>query len=176
MNVMNAGEYGREYLVSIEKVVEVGSREVAAGVAGAVGFNGIKVATVVLMGEADLSTVCEESGASGITGGDNTVEHIHSPFHAFENVLWESHPHEISRFVLRQVWGSELHDLFQEFQSFTDTDAANCIAREIHFNKFCGTPGPEILKYASLYDREKSLIFSGLCIFALFGPPDGFAS
>src|SRR6185369_7691551 len=68
MDIMDAGEDRREDLVGIEEVVDVGAAEVLAGVAAAAGVNGVEVAPVVLVGQADSPPAGKEGGAPGVAG------------------------------------------------------------------------------------------------------------
>ena len=174
VDIVNAGKDGGEDFVGVEKVVDVGPAEVCAGVAVAARVDGVEVAAVVLVGEADPAAAGEEGGAAGIAGRDDAVEHVHAALDAFEDILRQADPHEIAGFVLREKRRGHGDDFFEQFQPFTDRDPADGIAGEIHGHQFPGAHFAQILKDAPLDDAEQRLVFSGLGLQALLPPSGGF--
>lgn len=113
-NVVDGEEGGAEGFAALQKVMEVGTSVVLAGVAVAICFDGCKIVGEPGVFEIDafffgvtlgsLADAPDEGVAvtSESSGGD-AVKDIYAASHTFDEVDWFADAHEVAEFVGREV-------------------------------------------------------------------------
>ena len=155
--------------------MQVCPRKITAAVTVAGCVDREEVPTVTAIGEADFAAAGKECRAARVAGWYDAIKHIHAAFNAFENIFGQTDTHQVTRFLLRQERFGIVDDLFQKLKAFTDTDASNCVAGEIHGCQCFGTFAAQIIIGAALYNTEQRLVVAAVCFQALLCPAQSFA-
>ena len=138
-------------------MAQVGARIAAANgaLAGGVGRGLVFCELFVLDVEAALAG--EEQSVAGGTGGKNAIHHVDSHAGVELDFVGVADTHDVARFVFGQE-RQDFRDHFEgELTRLADTEAADGVAVEIHFDEAFGALAAEIAIHTALDDSEEGL-------------------
>lgn len=112
--VVNAGESFAGDFISLEEVMEVGSREILATITFAVFVDWLKIFSKSGVFDVDAAVFGINCAVAGLSGWTNAVEGVAAIECAVEEVArFAAHAEKVARFVLRQDFVSELNDIWR---------------------------------------------------------------
>ena len=103
------------------------------------------------------SVPCEKHSVASVSGRHHTVEHIHSPRNAFENIRRSPDTHKVAWLVL---WKKRMHDfkhLIHLLSRFTHRKSSYCIAFAVEFGSVLHCRTAQVRINAALDDWENRL-------------------
>src|SRR6266513_3714211 len=95
VEVVKRVEPGAQNLVRLLQVMEVGAREMPAGVAGAALVQGGGVVTVARVADLDVAAAREQPAVARVARRQHAVEHVDACADRLDDVLGRAHPHEV---------------------------------------------------------------------------------
>ena len=111
--VVNTGEGFAGDFISLEEMMEVGSREILATITFAVFVNWLKIFSKSGVFDVDAAVFGINCAVAGLSGWANAVEGVAAIECAIEEVArFAAHAEKVARFVLRQDFVSELNDIW----------------------------------------------------------------
>ena len=134
---------------------QIGTGEVAAGVAVTGRIQRAVILGKFLTLDVDLAQRGIECAVTGIAGGQDTVEHIYPGVDTVSNVQRCPHAHQIAGLVHRQQGGSMVEQVIHFSLAFPHGQPANGKAVKIHAAQFLHRAATQILKETALGNAKQ---------------------
>lgn len=122
------------------------------------GIDGPVIQLVLLIFDVEGAVPGEELGVAGVPGGHDTVEEIHAPGHALDDVGGRSDTHEIPGLVRRHIGLHSLDDIVHGLGGLPHRQAADGVAVTVQLGDLLHVPDPQIGIGAALIDAEEHLM------------------
>ena len=97
--VVKAAQNSREHLVSSVQVAEIGTGEVTARIATAVGLDGDELAGVGLIAHLEQARAREKGSVASVPGRQNAVEEVDPEPDHVDDIGWCSDSHDVTRAI-----------------------------------------------------------------------------
>ena len=132
VQVMDRVQARTEDFVRLLQMVEVGTAEIAAGIAAAGGIEWGGIVAVTCVPDLYVTVTAEQPAVPRVSGRHYTVKHIHAGNHGLNDVFRRTHPHEVSGFVAWKPRGGMAQYPAAVFLRFTHRQAADCESFEFN--------------------------------------------
>ena len=100
MNIVKRTQTIRQKLFGNKQMAQVSPRIITAGITGAVGFQRAGILPVFCIRDVQGALWMKNLSIAGIAGGQNTIEHISSQRHQFDQIFGRAGAHDILWFSI----------------------------------------------------------------------------
>src|SRR5688500_4398684 len=112
------------------QMMQVGTGEMATGIAGALVVGWSSIQTIPAIAQLDDAVACEEPAIARVAGRQHTVEHVYSQRDGMDNICRRADSHQVARPFGRQLRGSMLEYALHVGLGLAYRQPANGIAVE----------------------------------------------
>ncbi|MNP30244.1 hypothetical protein D3C76_1233080 [compost metagenome] len=125
---MNRVETRAQYFITTIKMMQIGTRIIATGIAIALGIKRAGIAFMLRITDFYHAVGHEQVTITGVAGRHNAVEHINAATHAFNQIFWFADAHQVTRFICRNLWANMFQNTVHVFFRFTHSQTADSVA------------------------------------------------
>ena len=172
MQVVDAGQHWAQHFAAAVQVVQVGTAKTAApalrprhaaarrrgaraGVAGAAGVQRLLVQLVARVADFEVAKTGEQGAVARVARRHDAVEHVDAFGHTLHQIFWRADPHQVTRFVRRQLVRRVRHDAQHFVFRLAHADATDGVTGEIHRHQLLQRFLAQVLKHAALDNAEQ---------------------
>jgi hypothetical protein len=159
-----------EDLVRLLQVVQVGAREVPAGVAGAGFVERARVVAPARVADLDVAAARVEPAVARVARRQHAVEQVDPRRHRLDDVLGRAHAHQVARALGRQARRGVRQHALARFPGFADREAADGIAVEADARQALEAGVAQVRVDAALHDAEQGIPGTRECRLGALGP------
>ena len=105
--------------------MKVGFSQIFTSIAVTVVGEWGEVCCISGVGDFEVSLIGKGDSMSAVSGGGDAVEHIDPLFDGEEEIFWGSDSHEVSGFVVGELWNGVTYDLLDFFFLFADAHSSD---------------------------------------------------
>ncbi|MPM47030.1 hypothetical protein SDC9_93738 [bioreactor metagenome] len=158
--VVDRRQCGRQHLLGLEQVVQVGARVVRAGVAVARGVDRAEIAPVLGPGDVEPAVARVEGGVARDPGGLDAVEGVGPVLDRGEEVVRLGDAEQVPRLVGRQLVADPADDGAQVrlLQRPTDAEPVESAPVDRHLGQAAGGGPAQVLVLGALDHPEQRLV------------------
>ncbi len=155
VQVVDRVELRTENLADAVQMMQVGAREIAAGIARAGFVERARIVLVLRVLDLDVAEARKQVAVARVARRHHAVEHVDAGLHAVYQILGRADAHQIARLVLRQAWRRVRQDACHFVLRLADRQPADGESVEADVGQGGERFIAQILVHPPLHDAEQ---------------------
>ena len=157
MQVMYRVQARTEDFLEAVQVVQVAATEMLASITSAFRIQRARVQLVLRVLDLDVAILGEQHAVARVARRHHAIEHIYALRHRRHQVFRRTHPHQITRLILRQLRCGMFENALHVLLGFAHRQPADGIAVETDIDQLRQRFVTQIFIHAALHDTEQGV-------------------